>query len=208
MKTASINNILELLVIISLYGCSSFENKLSSYMEDISPITNDTTYWREVDLQDVIGIKYDKLFIIASDFQEDIAKGTGSDWSDGDYIDWDKKLLLLVKDGKVVYKDEIENCDRSFYMFDQNSSYCSNPNSDSLLTYHTNGWPLIDKSTVYYIRVDVIRRKRYYTLYNKERMENGNIWFIDAFWLRDRDATATPPGIICPSQCEIKMDRQ
>ncbi|WP_028903832.1 MULTISPECIES: hypothetical protein [unclassified Prevotella] len=41
------------------------------------PTCTDTTYWRIVDLQDVVGVKYDKLFLIGSDFEEDIARETG-----------------------------------------------------------------------------------------------------------------------------------
>ena len=55
------NNYVVLLMILLLYSCSQFERKLSRYMEKNMPTCTDTTYWRMVDLQDVIGVKYDKL---------------------------------------------------------------------------------------------------------------------------------------------------
>ena len=132
-------------------------------MEKDMPSCTDTTYWRLVDLQDVIGVKYDKLYLIGSEFEEDIAKGTGTDWKDGDFISWDKDLLLLVKGNEIVYKDVIEKADKRF--------------------------SLIEKSTLYYIRTDVIKGKRYYTLYNKERMEHGKTYFQPWKWLKDPKRT-------------------
>ena len=148
MKTDLINNYVVLSIILLLYSCSQFEKKLSQYMEKDMPSCTDTTFWRIVDLQDVIGVKYDKLFLIGSEFEDDIAKVTETDWKDGDFISWDKDLLLLVKGNKVVFKDEIEKTDKSFYAFDK---FCLSEDSivDPLCEYHKTGWPLIEKSTLY-----------------------------------------------------------
>ena len=179
---------LAVVIIILLSSCSNFESKLSQYMEKDMPSCTDTTYWRLVDLQDVIGVKYDKLYLIGSEFEEDIAKGTGTDWKDGDFISWDKDLLLLVKGNEIVYKDVIEKADKRFYAFDK---FCLSEDSivDPLCEYHKTGWPLIEKSTLYYIRTDVIKGKRYYTLYNKERMEHGKTYFQPWKWLKDPKRT-------------------
>ena len=48
---------LAVVIIILLSSCSNFESKLSQYMEKDMPSCTDTTYWRLVDLQDVIGVK-------------------------------------------------------------------------------------------------------------------------------------------------------
>ena len=179
---------LAVVIIILLSSCSNFESKLSQYMEKDMPSCTDTTYWRLVDLQDVIGVKYDKLYLIGSEFEEDIAKGTGTDWKGGDFISWDKNLLLLVKGNEIVFKDVIEKTDKKFYAFDK---FCLSEDSivDPLCEYHKTGWPLIEKSTLYYIRTDVIKGKRYYTLYNKERMEHGKTYFQPWKWLKDPKRT-------------------
>lgn len=179
---------MSVVIIILLSSCSNFESKLSQYMEKDMPSCTDTTYWRLVDLQDVIGVKYDKLYLIGSEFEEDIAKGTGTDWKGGDFISWDKNLLLLVKGNEIVFKDVIEKTDKKFYAFDK---FCLSEDSivDPLCEYHKTGWPLIEKSTLYYIRTDVIKGKRYYTLYNKERMEHGKTYFQPWKWLKDPKRT-------------------
>lgn len=195
MKKDLKNRYMVLLIILPLlYSCSKFENKLSQYMEKDMPACTDTTYWRLVDLQDVVGVKYDKLFLIGSEFEEDIARGTGADWKDGDFLSWDKDLLLLVKDNKIVYKDAIEKSDKSFYAFDK---FCVSEDSivDPLCEYHKKGWPLIENSTLYYVRTDIIRGKRYYTLYNKYRMEHGKTFFQPWGWLRDHKSTPWGHGV-------------
>ena len=188
MKMDLRNNYMSVVIIILLSSCSNFESKLSQYMEKDMPSCTDTTYWRLVDLQDVIGVKYDKLYLIGSEFEEDIAKGTGTEWKDGDFISWDKDLLLLVKGNEIVFKDVIEKTDKKFYAFDK---FCLSEDSivDPLCEYHKTGWPLIEKSTLYYIRTDVIKGKRYYTLYNKERMEHGKTYFQPWKWLKDPKRT-------------------
>ena len=187
--------IIVMIVMILLSSCSNFGRKLSLYMEKDMPSCADTTYWRIVDLQDVLGIKYDKLFLIGSDFEKEIAEGTGTDWKDGDFLSWDKDLLLLVKDNKIVYKDVIEKADKSFYAFDK---FCLSEDSivDPLCEYHKTGWPLIENSTMYYIRIDIIKGNKYYTLYNKDRMEHGKTFFQPWRWLKD-----------CKSRPKIKNTR-
>ena len=194
MKMVFRNSYIVILTIIFLSSCSNFGKKLSVYMENDMPSCADTTYWRIVDLQDVIGVKYDKLFIIGSDYEKDIAKGTGTDWNEGDFLSWDKNLLLLVKGNKIVYKDVIEKSDKSFYAFDM---FCFSEDSivDPLCEYHKTGWPLIEKSTLYYIRTDIIKGQRYYTLYNKDRMEHGKTFFQPWRWLIDHKSTPWGNGL-------------
>ena len=114
MKMDLINKNLFLMIVLSLYSCSEFETKLSRYMEKEMPLCTDTTYWRTVDLQEVLGVEFDRLYIIGSDFEEDIAKVTKTDWKNGDFLSWDKDLLLLAKGNKVVFKDEIEKKTKDF----------------------------------------------------------------------------------------------
>lgn len=194
MRMDLTNKYIVLLFIFLLYSCSEFETKLSRYMEKDMPACADTTYWRLVDLQEVLGVKYDRLYIIGSDFEEDIAQGTKTDWQDGDYLSWDKDLLLLAKGSKVVFKDEIEKADGSFYSFDKEHD----PKDTvvyPLSEHPTSGCKLFDTSTMYYIRVDIIRGKSYYTLYNKDRMENNKAFFEPCKWL-GRDLKRTPWGHI------------
>ena len=199
MKMGLINKFIVAFIILSLYSCSEFETKLSRYMERDLPSCTDTTYWRVVDLQDVLGVKYDRLYIIGSNFEDDIAKGTRTNWKDGDFLSWDKDLLLLAKENKVVFKDEIEKADGSFYSFDKYSD------SKDTIIYPlserpTSGCKLFDTSTIYYIRVDIIRGKSYYTLYNKNRMEHGKSFFEPCKWLYNRNSPRTPWGHGMPPQ--------
>lgn len=186
-----VNKYSVLLMVSLLYSCSEFETKLSHYMEKDIPSCTDTTFWRVVDLQEVLGVKYDRLYIIGEDFEEDIAKGTKTDWKDGDFLNWDKDLLLLAKGNKVVFKDEIEKADGSFYSFDKEYK-------DTIIyplsEHPTSSCKLYDTSTIYYVRVDVWRGKVYYTLYNKYRMEHGKSFFAPCEWLCDRDPKKTPWG--------------
>lgn len=199
MKMGLINKYIVSFIVLSLYSCSDFETKLSRYMEKDLPSCTDTTYWRVVDLQDVLGVKYDRLYIIGSNFENDIAKGTRTNWKDGDFLSWDKDLLLLAKEDKVVFKDEIEKADGSFYSFDKYSD------SKDTIIYPlserpTTGCKLFDTSTIYYVRVDIIRGKSYYTLYNKDRMEHGKSFFEPCKWLYKRNSPRTPWGHGLPPQ--------
>ena len=187
------------MIVLSLYSCSEFETKLSRYMEKEMPLCTDTTYWRTVDLQEVLGVEFDRLYIIGSDFEEDIAKVTKTDWKNGDFLSWDKDLLLLAKGNKVVFKDEIEKKRKTFYAFDHFYD-CGDTIIDSSPEYLLSGCKLIDNSTFYYIRVDIIKGKSYYTLYNKERMEHGKSFFQSWRWLSDRDPERTPWGHGLPPQ--------
>lgn len=199
MKMDLINKNLFLMIVLSLYSCSEFETKLSRYMEKEMPLCTDTTYWRTVDLQEVLGVEFDRLYIIGSDFEEDIAKVTKTDWKNGDFLSWDKDLLLLAKGNKVVFKDEIEKKRKTFYAFDHFYD-CGDTIIDSSPEYLLSGCKLIDNSTFYYIRVDIIKGKSYYTLYNKERMEHGKSFFLSWRWLSDRDPERTPWGHGSPPQ--------
>lgn len=188
-----VNKYSVLLMVSLLYSCSEFETKLSHYMEEDMPSCTDTTYWRLVDLQEVLGVQYDRLYLIGEEYEEDIAKGTKTDWKDGDFLSWDKDLLLLAKGNKVVYKEEIGKGEGKFWCFDKFAD-CSDTIVYPFSERPMYSCKLYDTSTMYYVRVDVIRGKGHYMLYSKSRMEQGKSFFRPTKWLCDRDPKKTPWG--------------
>lgn len=170
-----INKILAFISSITLMYCSDFDTKLSNYMEKEMPLCADTTYWRVVDLQDVVGVKYDRLCIVYG-FEEDIAKETESDWHGGGFCDDNKDLVLLIKDNKVVYKSTISKYDNGISAFD-------------LPPHNYSSCKMQDTTTIYYIRIDRVSGQTYYTLYNKDRVDKGNAFFEQRIWLKNYKAT-------------------
>lgn len=68
------------MTILLVLSCSSngFEDKLCDYMEHDQPDCRDTTYWQTIDLQKVLNVEYDRLYIVAPNFEEDIRQVTHS----------------------------------------------------------------------------------------------------------------------------------
>ena len=166
------NKLLIMVSVCILASCEDTGSKFSDYMESsINSSCSDTTFWKTVDFQDVLGIDYDSLFIIGSAFGEDICNMTHSDWNGGDYLSDEKNLFLLIKDCKVVYKDEIDKSMEDYYAFDE--PYNS-----------TTPYILKDTSTIYCVRVDISNNKKHYFFYNKERMDKGKEYNHHWVWFR------------------------
>lgn len=166
------NRVLIVVCACVLASCNNTGTRISDYMEStIESSCRDTTFWKIVDLQDVLGIDYDSLFIFGSAFGNDICNVTHSDWNGGDYLSDKKDLFLLIKGNKVVYKDEIDKSMEDFYAFDQPFR-------------STAPYILKDTSTIYYVRVDISNNEKHYFFYNKERKDKGEEYNHHWIWFR------------------------
>lgn len=160
-----------ILYLTLLCSCTSFEDKLCDYMEHDQPDCPDTTYWQTIDLQKVLNIEYDRLYIVGG-FEKDIRQATDSNWDEGDFLNWDENLLLLVKGYEIVYQNEISNSDAETYYIDQPED-----NYGTVI--------LVDSTSVYNVRVDICHGVPHYYLYNKKRMDNGKVYRNHMWWFRN-----------------------
>lgn len=176
----SINKNSFILYITTLFifvGCTStFEQKLSLYMKKDMPACNDTTYWKMIDLQDVVGVEYDTLYLLNDIYEKDIPSTINAEWNGGNIISDEYNTIVLTKDNHVVFKDVINNSDKGNIFID----------FDILPRVHTcDKFLLKDTSTLYYVRVDKTNGELYYTLYNKERKDKGKEFCNKLWWFRN-----------------------
>ena len=163
------------MLLVLLCSCNGFENKLCEYMKRDQPNCPDTTYWQTIDLQKVLNIEYDRLYLLAPNFEEDIRQITHSNWNDGDFVSWDENLLLLIKGNNVVYKEAVDNCYKvvefdqpdEVFIFDSTtiSNDCLNP-----------GILLLDTTSIYNVKICISNSEIHYYLYNKERLDKGEMF--------------------------------